>query len=96
MSDPNLDAIRAAALREAEKSERLSKYLLGAAGVFELVVLVVVLLFLDWSDSTHVVIFLCACLVYAPLAFGLVALRAWLEGANRRVLAAIQLGETQA
>ncbi len=94
MSGPDLDAIRAAALKEADRSERLSNYLLIAAGVFEAVVFVMILVFLDWSNTTHVVVFLCACLVYAPLMFGLVALRAWLEGANQRVLAAVKYGPT--
>lgn len=92
MSEIDLDAVRTAALRDAEKSERLGKYLLISAALFEAVTLAVVVVYMDWSDSTHVVVFLCACLVYAPLAFGLVSLRAWLEGSNQRILTALRYG----
>jgi hypothetical protein len=92
MSEELMDNARRAALAEAERSERLTRWLLGAAGVFEAGVLVAVLFVIDWSDSTHLLIFLCACLVYAPLAFGMVSLHSALDGATKRMLVGMRHG----
>jgi RNA polymerase sigma-70 factor, ECF subfamily len=92
MSNEALDQARIRALAEAEKSERFSRLMLGLAGIFESIVLIALFFAIDWGDPTHRVIFLSACLVYAPLAFGLVSLHGALDGASRRVLAGLRHG----
>ena len=46
---------------------------------------------MDTGDRTHIVVFLAACLVYCPLAFGLFALRASIDLAAKRVLKALEV-----
>lgn len=86
MNDELMNRARQSALAEAERSERITRWLLGLAGVFEAAVLVGVLLVIDWSDPTHRLVFLCACLVYAPMAFLTVSLHSALDGATKRML----------
>lgn len=74
MSGGSLDAARKAALDEAEKNERKARLFLTAAGVTKAVLLVAMLIVIDLHDSTHLLIFFCACLAYGPIAFGMVAL----------------------
>jgi len=92
MTEDAMDRARRAALAEAEKSERRTGRLLAAAGLFEVVVFVAILFAIDWGDATHVVVFLSACLVYAPLAFGLISLHSALDAATQRVLTGIRFG----
>ena len=75
MDEATIERARRAALDQAEKDERLAGLLTYAAGGIEAAVLVAILFVIDWSNDTHLLVFLCACLVYAPLAFGLLALR---------------------
>ncbi|MDH3271756.1 MAG: hypothetical protein OEN56_10505 [Gemmatimonadota bacterium] len=86
MNEELMDRARQSALAAAERSERLTRWLLGLAAVFEAGVLVAVLLVIDWSNSTHQLVFLCACLMYAPLALVMVSLHSALDGATQRVL----------
>ena len=92
MTEEAMDRARQAALSEAEKSERRTGRLLAVAGLFEAVVFVAILFTIDWRDTTHLVVFLCACLVYAPLAFGLISLHSALDAATQRVLTGIRFG----
>jgi hypothetical protein len=92
MTEDAMDRVRQAALAEVEQGERRTGWLLAAAGLFEAVVFVAILFIIDWGDATHLVVFLCACLVYAPLAFGLVSLHSALDAATQRVLAGIRFG----
>lgn len=89
MNEAAMENARRAALDQAEKDERLATRLTYAAGVFEVVAFIAILFVIDWSDSTHVLIFLCACLVYAPLAIGLLALRSHVDRGTQRLLAAV-------
>ena len=92
MSDTRLDAARQAALAEAEKNERRARGFTIAAGLFEAIVFVAIVLVIDFGNPTHLVVFLCACLVYGPLAFGLFALRSHIDVSTRRVLMGLQFG----
>lgn len=91
MSDSNLNGVRRSALDEIDKSRRTAKLFLAAAATFEGALLIAVLVLIDFSDRTHLVVFLCACLVYGTLAFGLFALRAHIDAATLRTLHAIGL-----
>jgi hypothetical protein len=92
MSEDHLDAARRAALQEVERSERRARRFLAAAGLTEAVLFVAIVLVIDVSDTTHWLIFLCACLVYGPIAFGMVALRSYLDLSTKKVLTALQFG----
>ncbi|MFT4538934.1 MAG: hypothetical protein ACI841_003914 [Planctomycetota bacterium] len=46
----------------------------------------------DWTDAMHRLIFFCACLVYCPLVFGLITLRAYIDYSTQRILRAVSLG----
>jgi hypothetical protein len=92
MSDENPDAARQAALREMERNQRKARWFLTAAGLTEAVLLIAIVLVIDINSSTHWLIFLCACLVYGPIAFGMVALRAYMDLSTKKVLTALQFG----
>jgi hypothetical protein len=92
MSGGSLDAARKAALDEVEKNQRKARLFLTAAGITEAVLFVAILMVIDLHDSTHLLIFFCACLAYGPIAFGMVALRSYLDLSTQRVLTALQFG----
>lgn len=92
MDQAAMERARRAALDQAEKDDRMTGRLTYAAGAIEALVLVAILFVIDWGDSTHILIFLCACLVYAPLTMGLFALRSHVDRASQRVLAGLSLG----
>jgi hypothetical protein len=92
MSEGNLDAARKAAMDEVERNERKARRFLIAAGVTEAVLFIAIVMVIDVNDTTHWLIFLCACLVYGPIAFGMVALRSYLDLSTKRVLTALQFG----
>lgn len=92
MTDGALDAARQAALEEAKRSERRARGFLIGAGITEAVLFVAILAVIDFNETTHLLIFLCACLVYAPIAFGMFALRYHLDMSTQRVLLGIQYG----
>ncbi len=91
MNDVDLDRVRRAALDRIETSRRHARGMLIAGAVFEGVALVLILLTADFGDLTHRLIFFCAVLVYAPLAFGLFALRAYIDLSVQRILKAVEL-----
>ena len=95
MSDTALDGARQAALAEAERSERRARMFVVAAAVMEGALFLAIILVLDWGDPTHLLIFLCACLVYGPIAFGMFALRSYLDVSTQRVLTGIQFGQKE-
>lgn len=92
MTEDNLDAARQAALEEVERSRRRARRFLAVAGLTEAVLFVAIVLVIDVNDTTHWLIFLCACLVYGPIAFGMVALRSYLDLSTKRVLTALRFG----
>ena len=92
MSEENLDAARRAALDGVERAERKARRFLIAAAFAEAVLFIAIVLVIDINSSTHWLIFLCACLVYGPIAFGMVALRAYMDLSTKRVLSALKFG----
>ena len=93
MKQADLDRIRRTALDRVAASRRRASRFVAAAAVFEGILFVGILLVIDLGDVTHLLIFLCACLVYAPLAFGMFALRAYMDVSTLRVLTALETGE---
>ena len=91
MESKNLDDIRLRTLQSVDASKKVAVRFLVAAGVFETVVMVAVLVLIDFSNKTHLLIFLTGCLVYGTLAFGLLALKAHIDSAILRVLQAVEL-----
>ena len=74
-------------------SERRAKRLVVVAGSMEAALFVAIFLVIDLQDPTHLLIFLCACLAYGPIAFGMFALRSHLDMSTQRVLLGLQAGQ---
>ncbi len=91
MSETDLNGIRRAALDRMDQSRRHAKGLLIAAAIVEGLMAVAVLYVTDFSDRTQLLILLCACLVYAPLALGMFALRAFIDQSVERIVKAIEV-----
>ena len=97
MNQSSLEEVRRAALGRIEKSRNTAKRFLIGAAVFETVMVIAVLLTMQVSNRTHLLIFFCTCLIYGPLALGLFALRAYIDLSTQRVLRAVELhGDAQA
>ena len=91
MSKNSLDDARHAALEHIRRSERRAKLFVRAAGTIELLLFVGIMFVIDFSNSTHLLIFLCACLAYGPLAFGMASLRSQFDASTQRLLRGIEL-----
>ena len=92
MREENWGAAGRAAFDKVERSERKARRFLIAAAFTEAVLFIAIVLVIDINNTTHWLIFLCACLVYGPIAFGMVALRSYLDLSTKRVLTALQFG----
>ena len=86
-----LDDIREAALDRVERSRRWSFVLVIAAAVCEVAGLLALILLMDWSNRTHVLILVAAMLVYLTIAFWTWALAAYANSNSQRILKAIDL-----
>jgi hypothetical protein len=76
-------------LDRMERDARMMKLaILGAAAV-EGLLLVIALLRVNWSDDTHVLLFIFAVLGYTIVALGLVALGAHVSRVGARVVTAL-------
>ena len=91
MENERLDAVRAGALNAIDESKRHAVRFLIAAGVFEGVLMISILFLIDIKDRLQLLVFFCACLVYGTLAFGLFALKAYIDMSTLRVLRAVEL-----
>ena len=91
LKEPDLENVHRAALDRVDQSKRSVLYAIIAAAFAEVILLLTFLLLADFSNRLHVLIFVAACLVYVTLGFGLVALGALLNRNTLRVLAAIEL-----
>ena len=91
MTDQRLDDVRRKALDRVDKSKKAAIGFLVGAGVLEGAALLAIFFLIDFSDTLHLLIFFCATLVYAPLALGLAALKAYIDLSTQRVLHAVEL-----
>jgi hypothetical protein len=89
MSD--LDQIRTAAVDRIERSARNFKLAFLAAGVVEALFMVAFLATADFHVKLHVLLLIATIGSYTIIILGLVALGAFLERGNLRVLKAIEL-----
>ena len=89
--DDRLDKIREAALDRIDRSDRWFKGLIAAAGCCEVLGLVLLLVLMDFSNRTHVLILVAAMLVYLTIAFWTWALAAYANLNSPRILKAIDL-----
>jgi hypothetical protein len=92
MSDQvNLDEVRRAALARAERADRNFKALLFAAAVWEMLVLAAFLWAMERGNRLHALLLLATVGSYTIVALGLVALGAYLNRGNLRLLKAVEL-----
>lgn len=90
MKDNSFEAARRTALDQVDRNRRTAWYCMIGAGVFEAVTLVAALVVADFSNKTHLLIFLCACMVYCPLIFGLLSIKAALRESTGRLLQGLE------
>ena len=91
----NLDEQRRAALDNATKSEKQVRYFMYGIFVWEVVLLSIIILFIDFSNDLHVIIFLSTAIVYGTIGIGLMALGSFIRHNTLKVLAALELMYTQ-
>jgi hypothetical protein len=90
----NLDDRRRDALEQVQKGQRNFKLMIGVVALWEMMLLILIVLLVDFSDQLHVLILLSTGVVYGTLAVGLGALGAYFRQNTLRVLAAIELLES--
>ena len=95
METTRLDNVRRKALDQIDSSKKTAVMMLVAAAVFEGAALVAIILLMDFGETLHLLVFLCACLVYAPLAFGLFSLKAWIDLSTNRIIQAIDIVDSE-
>ena len=83
------DDVVAGVLDQMEHHARRMKLAVAAAAAVEGLLMVVALLSVNWSDRTHVLLFIFSVLGYTIVALGLVALGAHISRTGARVVAAL-------
>jgi len=91
MSNDRLDEIRGETLDAMLRNERGFKLLLGLCGVVEVIGLIAVFWFMNWSDPTHRLIFAATMLVYINLALWVWTLSVRNRVGEQRILRAIEV-----
>ncbi len=86
-----LDDVRGKSLAAISRNERWFTVLLVLCGLAELVGLVAVFVFMNWSDPTHRLIFAGTMLVYVTLALWIWALAMRNRIGEQRILRAVEL-----
>jgi hypothetical protein len=86
-----LAEIRENALRQIQRNEFWFKALHVLAALLEVAGLVALLVLMQWSNRTQVIVFVAAILVYGTLGLWTSALAAKSSAAEQRILRAIQL-----
>jgi len=89
--ESELDNIRRETLKSMDRNEILFKFSLGMCGLAEVVGLVAVFWFIDWSDATHKLIFAATMLVWVNLALWVFALAIRNRVGEQRILRAIHV-----
>lgn len=91
MNDEKLNAIRGGALQSMARNERWFKILLGFCAVAEMAGLAAVCWIIDWSNSTHQLIFAATMLVWVNLALWVYTLAVRNRVGEQRILRAIDV-----
>ena len=79
----------AGVLDRMEHHARITRFAILAAVAVEGLLMAVALLKLDWSDRTHLLLFLCSVVGYTIVALGLAALGAHISRVGARIVAAL-------
>lgn len=91
MTPKGLDKVREDVLAQMDRQARLSRWAIIGAATLELLMLAAVLLLLDWSDRTHMVLLLLSVLGYSVILLGLVALGAHVSRLIAQLSGALRL-----
>lgn len=87
----NLDEIRKNVLVKVEKSERNYKFAFYSVAILEAVFLLLLVVVTDFSNRTHLLLFISTIAVYTIIGFGLVTLGAYNNRNTQILLNAIAL-----
>lgn len=80
-----------AGLAEADRAERRQRLLLFGAVAVEAILIAAFVLLADFSNRTHVLLFISAMVIYSMVGLGVGALALRIDHGNRRVLEALRL-----
>lgn len=80
-----------AGLAEADRAERRQRLLLFAAVAVESLLIAAFLWLADFSNRTHVLLFISAMVIYSMIGLGVGALAIRIDHGNRRVIEALRL-----
>lgn len=89
LTHANLDAIRANALGRVERGRRHVTLAIALAAIVEGAGLIAFVLLANFSDRTHLLLLIASLLIYGTLAFGIIALGAYVNYCTWRVLKAV-------
>lgn len=89
--NPRLDEIRGNVIQQIDRNQRNFKLALLAAAVWELGLLVAMLLGMERGNRSHLLLLIATVGSYTVIILGLVTLGVYLNGANLRVLKAVEL-----
>jgi hypothetical protein len=89
----NIDRVRKQALDRVEKSERHYKLAFVGAGVVETAFVVAFIFLADFSNRTHLLLFISVIATYTIIGMGLFALGAHINKSVGRILQAIETTE---
>jgi uncharacterized membrane protein YqhA len=92
-ADSNLDRIRNETLKKMDLNELYFKITLVISGIVEVSGLVALVLVMNWSDQTHIVIFVASLLVYLTLGMWTWALAHRSRVGEQRIIRAVEMLE---
>lgn len=87
---PTVDDVREGALRRMERHAATVRITVLAAAGVESLLLVLSLWLIDWTNRTHVLVFITSVLGYTIVALGLFALGAHVSRASSRIVAVLE------
>ena len=91
MTARKLDEIRSNVLEQMDRDARVKRVAILGAATLELVMLVCVLLVIDWSNDTHLLVLMLSVLGYTVVVLGLVALGAHTSRAIGQLAGALRM-----
>lgn len=90
ISEKNFDEIRRKALEQIEKKEKMLKYGIAGIALYEGILLLLFVLFADWSNRLHQLLFISTLLIYGTLGLGIIALGAFQNISTLRIIKSIE------
>jgi len=89
----SIDKTRNDTLNKIESREKMFNYSILFIALYELALIILLVSFTNFSDSTHVVIFIASFLVYGTLGLTMIAFNLYLNSGIERILKSIALLE---